>query len=121
MICIWVVFLLPKKQSARGALVVFSSNKDENATFEVFLCTQEDDFCTSENPCAEDEGDCDIDEDCQNGFVCGSDSLVVAPDMDCCYAGKGTDRCANCDDCQTGLRCGSSRFTNGYPASWIGI
>ena len=34
-------------------------------------CANEDDFCTSGNPCAQNEGDCDNHLECQNGFFCG--------------------------------------------------
>ena len=52
-------------------------------------CAIEDDFCTSENPCGIDEGDCDIHDECQDGLFCGSnncpDSLGFHSEFDCCY------------------------------------
>ena len=59
-------------------------------TNEVYLkCTTEDDFCTSENPCGPDQGDCDTNDECHFGLMCGTnncpDSLDVTSDMDCCY------------------------------------
>ena len=56
-------------------------------------CASEDDsnenFCTSENPCGTDQGDCDTDDECQDGLFCGSnncpDSLGFHSEFDCCY------------------------------------
>ena len=104
---------------------VYSDGGSYITTNDVYIkCANEDDFCTSENPCGKDEGDCDIDEDCQNGLLCGSNncpaSLGVDLEMDCCYPKNGTDLlCDNSDECQTGLRCGS-RFSNGCPA-YVGL
>ena len=60
------------------------------ATDDIYLkCTTEDDFCTSENPCGPDQGDCDTNDECQFGLTCGTnncpDSLGIDSDMDCCY------------------------------------
>ena len=60
------------------------------ATNDVYLkCESEDDFCTSENPCRPDEGDCDTNDECDFGLACGSNNcpafLDVDNDMDCCY------------------------------------
>ena len=57
-------------------------------TNEVYLkCENEDDFCTYENPCGIDEGDCDTHDECQFGLNCGSNNCPDSfdPDMDCCY------------------------------------
>ena len=52
-------------------------------------CANENDFCTSDDPCGTDEGDCDIHDDCQDGLFCGSnncpDSLGFHSEFDCCY------------------------------------
>ena len=50
-------------------------------------CANEDDFCTSENPCGPDEGDCDSHDECQFGLTCGSNNCPESlnTDMDCCY------------------------------------
>ena len=49
----------------------------------------DEDFCASGIPCAEDEGDCDTHDECQDGLVCGSnncpDSLGFNSEFDCCY------------------------------------
>ena len=48
------------------------------------------DFCTPQNPCGEHEGDCDSNDDCHTGFVCGSDCpsyLGYHYNTDCCYKG----------------------------------
>ena len=47
------------------------------------------DFCSIEKPCAENEGDCDNDKECQSGLICGQDNchLLLGYDwsIDCCY------------------------------------
>ena len=47
--------------------------------------------CTSSNPCAEDEGDCDSDSQCKEGLKCGTDNCPANstywPTDDCCFAG----------------------------------
>ena len=65
------------------------------ATTDVYIkCANEDDFCTSENPCGRDQGDCDIHDECQDGLVCGSnncpDSLGFHSEFDCCYVASGS-------------------------------
>ena len=46
-------------------------------------------FCTTDNPCGENEGDCDNDNECENDLKCGVDncdvSLSFASSIDCCY------------------------------------
>ena len=46
-------------------------------------------FCTTANPCRQDEGDCDSDFECQNILVCGSNNCPVSldfhSDVDCCW------------------------------------
>ena len=53
-------------------------------------CVDEDDFCTSENRCGSDQGDCDTHNECQTGLSCGSnncpESVLFNSDMDCCYS-----------------------------------
>ena len=90
-------------------------------------CIDEDDFCTSGNPCGTDQGDCDTHDECQSGLRCGTnncpDSLKIAADMDCCYnvtngdenfctvenpCGVGEGDCDFYDECQTGLECDTS-------------
>ena len=95
-------------------------------------CLNEDDFCTSENPCEEDKGDCDKHSECQNGLVCGTnncpDYLGLNSDMDCCYnstigddhfcttvnpCGLNEGDCDANEECQGGLSCD---LTNVCPA-----
>ena len=51
-------------------------------------------FCTSQNPCGLNEGDCDSKDDCQTGLVCGDDNcpshLGFESWVDCCYKGTTT-------------------------------
>ena len=95
------------------------------ATTDVYIkCANEDDFCTSENPCGTDQGDCDTHDECQDGLFCGSsncpDSLGFHSEFDCCYAPTVGDEhfcttanpCAedegDCDsnnECQANLIC----------------
>ena len=63
-------------------------------TNEIYVkCESEDDFCTSENPCAEDQGDCDTHDECQDGLRCGTNNCPIAAsmstDMDCCSVHDG--------------------------------
>ena len=95
------------------------------ATNDVYIkCANEDDFCTSENPCGTDQGDCDTHDECQNGLSCGSnncpDSLGFHSEFDCCYAPTIGDEnfcttanpcivdegdCDSNNECQTNLFC----------------
>ena len=52
-------------------------------------CTAEShswDCCTVENTCAEGRGDCDSDDECDNGLVCGKNACGSGYrlGMDCC-------------------------------------
>ena len=46
-------------------------------------------YCTTENQCSENEGDCDIDNECQTGLSCGINNcpayLGFDISIDCCY------------------------------------
>ena len=48
----------------------------------------DEDFCTTDEPCKVDEGDCDSNEECKNHLFCGSnncpDSLGFSSSVDCC-------------------------------------
>ena len=64
------------------------TNSSWIATNDVYLkCENEDDFCTYENPCGIDEGDCDTHDECLFGLNCGSNNCPdsLDSDMDCCY------------------------------------
>ena len=111
----------------------YSSYNSWTATNDVDIkCANENDFCTSQNPCVTNQGDCDIHDECQDGLSCGSnncpDFLGFHSEFDCCYAPTIGDEhfCASgipcgedegdCDfhnECQNGLACGS----NNCPAS----
>ena len=55
----------------------------------MFIVSNVLDFCTIEKPCAENEGDCDNNNECQSGLVCGQDNCHVSLgydwSIDCCY------------------------------------
>ena len=58
-------------------------------------CQGGDRCCTPENKCGEDEGDCDTDNDCQEGLKCGQqldNCHGNGPEWDatddCCYRPK---------------------------------
>ena len=87
-------------------------------------CANEDDFCTPENPCGTNQGDCDTHDECQDGLKCGSnncpDSIGFHSDFDCCYAPPVGDEdfcttdnpcavdegdCDSSNECQTNLIC----------------
>ena len=48
----------------------------------------DENFCTAENLCGLDEGDCDYDNECQPGLKCGTDNcptyLGYHQSIDCC-------------------------------------
>ena len=49
----------------------------------------DDDFCTTANPCREDEGDCDSNDECQSNLYCQNgvncpESLGFSSDVNCC-------------------------------------
>ena len=56
----------------------------------------DDDFCTSDaNPCGENEGDCDSNNECQANLICDianncPASLGFASDVNCCTSGCKT-------------------------------
>ena len=95
------------------------------ATNDVYLkCANEDDFCTTENQCGIDQGDCDTHDECQDGLTCGSnncpDSLGFHSAFDCCYVptigdenfciseipcGINEGDCDSNNECQTNLIC----------------
>ena len=79
------------------------------------------DYCQDCGPCAEGEGDCDNDSECQNGLTCdlvpGTDtcqaSSTVCPHpaghldycQDCGPCAEGEGDCDNNEECQSGLIC----------------
>ena len=95
----------------------------------------EEHFCTNDYLCGHHEGDCDHNNQCQNGFKCGTDNCPAALGFgswtDCCYnqtllnmgdahfctvdnpCEENEGDCGNDNDCQTGLTCG----TDNCPAS----
>ena len=102
------------------------------STNDVYIkCANEDDFCTSQNPCGTDEGDCDTHDECLDGLFCGSnnclDSLGLHSEFDCCYPPNVGDEyfctlnnpcsedegdCDSNNECQTNLICD---ITNSCP------
>ena len=76
------------------------------ATNDVYIkCSYENDFCTPENPCGIEQGDCDTHDECQNGLFCGSnncpENLGFHSEFDCCYAVSVEDE----DFCTTDNPC----------------
>ena len=66
------------------------------------------DFCTTENPCGIDEGDCDLNSVCQDTLVCGLDN---------CPESLGYDSTTDC--CHTLTQLKSPNYPNQYPASTV--
>ena len=97
------------------------------ATNDVYIkCANEDDFCTFQNPCGADQGDCDTHDDCQDSVFCGSNNcpeyLGFHFEFDCCYSptvgdehfctatnpcGQDKGDCDKHEECQGSLICGS--------------
>ena len=78
-------------------------------TNDVYIkCANENDFCTSDDPCGTDDGDCDIHDECKDGLVCGSnncpDSLGFDSEFDCCFAPNVGDE----NFCASGIPCGEN-------------
>ena len=85
----------------------------------------EEDFCTLENPCGLDQGDCDSNVVCLDGLVCGlnncPDSMGYDSEVDCCYGvivgddnfctsdanpcGVNEGDCDSNNECQANLIC----------------
>ena len=59
-------------------------------------CMNEDDNCTSANPCGLNQGDCDLHDECEAFLECGSnncpDSLGFEEDDDCCVVASGNSK-----------------------------
>ena len=86
------------------------------------------DDCTGNNPCSEDEGDCDNHEQCKENLKCGTDncrsSLGFDSFYDCCYSleedgctvenpcTKNQGDCDSHEECQNGLACGLNNWPN---------
>ena len=83
-------------------------------------------FCTNDNLCGENEGDCDNNNQCQGDLECGTDNcpsyLEFDYSIDCCYKKENGDKnfcyaghhcghhegdCDNDNDCESGLICGT--------------
>ena len=67
---------------------------------EVDCCYQptvgDEHFCTTENPCDIDQGDCDSKNECQTNLIC--DTEISCPeylgfknDINCCFSGSGCE------------------------------
>ena len=57
-----------------------------------FSIAGDDDFCTADNPCSIDEGDCDSNNDCQTNLFCDTVNSCPAHlgfnfDVHCCFEG----------------------------------
>ena len=84
-------------------------------------------YCACNSNCAENEGDCDSNNECQNGQVCGTNNCPVSLgfyfEVDCCYTPTLGDEifctsdnpcnenegdCDSVAECQNGLFCGSN-------------
>ena len=61
---------------------------DSNTDFCYVAIIGDENFCTVDNPCAADEGDCDYNDECQTKLFCGSNNcphyLGVSSSVDCC-------------------------------------
>ena len=106
----------------QGSLVCGLNNCPESLNYDlqVDCCYSgalgSEDFCTSENPCGQYEGDCDSDNDCEGTLVCGShdncpNSPDFSPDVECCWDQSVCDYPAYvgdsyCDDGNNNEECG---------------
>ena len=86
-----------------------------------------------ENRCGENQGDCDSNDECLDGLVCGLNncppSLGHDNEVDCCYnatagdkdfctidspCGEGEGDCDSDDECQKNLFCGTDNSCPAY-------
>ena len=103
-------------------------------------------YCSTQNKCGENEGDCDSDYHCKSGLSCGKDNcpsyLGFSSSTDCCFDNvtiivtdkppgdwnycTSTNKCGlnegDCDidsHCKSGLKCGKDNCPSwlGYPTS----
>ena len=93
----------------------------------------EEGFCTTENPCGVNEGDCDSNVECLEGLVCGFNNCPVSlgydTELDCCYGailgdddfcttnnpcGVHEGDCDSNNECKTNLICGSCPVSLGF-------
>ena len=91
--------------------------------------SEDEDFCTIDAPCSEDEGDCDSHDMCQDGLLCGLNNCPedaafgYDSTTDCCYVEvigqenfcqsgipckEAEGDCDSNDDCDINLFCGSN-------------
>ena len=69
------------------------------------------DFCTETQPCAQGEGDCDSDRQCQGGLICRDDvgaTYGFDPIADVCEVSSGGPRFGGFDFCTTDKPCAQS-------------
>ena len=45
-------------------------------TLEIVVCDGGDSCCTPDQPCGEGQGDCDGNDDCNTGLVCGNNNCM---------------------------------------------
>ena len=71
---------------SNNCLDSFGFNAHTDCCFTAIL--GDDDFCSTDEPCEVNEGDCDSDDECKSNLFCGSnncpDSLRVLSSIDCC-------------------------------------
>ena len=77
----------------------------------------EEDFCTFENPCSVDQGDCDSNVDCLDKLECGFNNCPASIDydaeVDCCYGSiVGDDNFCTSDTNPCGVNEGDCDFNN---------
>ena len=80
------------------------ANSSWIATNDVYIkCENEDDFCTSENRCGKNQGDCDTHDECQDNLFCESNNCPDSGDENFCTT---ANPCAvNEGDCNTHDKC----------------
>ena len=75
-----------KGQRCRSNSCLPSLGFDSNTDCCIKANHGDEDFCTIDEPCGVNEGDCDGDHECRNELFCGSclNSLGFSSDIDCC-------------------------------------
>ena len=71
---------------------------DTNTDCCYFATVGAEEFCTTDEPCEFNEGDCDSNDECQSHLFCGSNncpnSLGISSSADCCEP-RGNKTCPN--------------------------
>ena len=95
-----------------NCLASLGFNSDVNCCYNATLV--DENFCRSDNPCNENEGNGDSAAECQNGLICGSNNCPVSlgfdNEIDCCETTNCNSATSHCNGdtsfCSSNYPCG---------------